>query len=265
MPKTIGIISIKGGVGKTTIAASLASDLSDNFDKKVLLIDANYSAPNLGLHMNIIEPYKSIHEVLANKTKIKNSIHYRFGVDVIPGSYIFESDFNPLKLKDKIKKIKNNYDFIVIDSSPTLDSEILSTILASDNLFIVTTPDYPTLSCSLKAIKFANQRGREISGIILNKVHNSKYELTLDEIEETTGIPVIAKIINDKKAIRSLLTRIPLSIYDRKSKFAREISNLSAALTNNKEKTSFYSKFLNPNLKVEQVNRQILKDKLYKN
>ena len=264
MSKTIGIISIKGGVGKTTIAASLACDLSDNYNKKVLLIDANYSAPNLGLHMNIIEPHKSIHEVLANKTKIKEAIHYRFGVDVIPGSYIFEADFNPLKLKDKIKKLKNNYDFIILDSSPTLDSEILSTILASDNLFIVTTADYPTLSCSLKAIKFANQRGREISGIILNKVHNSKYELTLDEIEETTNIPIIAKIPNEEKAIRSILSRIPISIYSRKSGFSREISNISAALTNSKENHSFFSKFWH-SLRKEQVNRQVLKDRLYNN
>ena len=49
MSKTIGLIAIKGGVGKTTISASLASDLVNHYGKKVLLVDANYSAPNLGL------------------------------------------------------------------------------------------------------------------------------------------------------------------------------------------------------------------------
>ena len=56
MAKTIGIVAIKGGVGKTTIAASLASDLVNSYKKKVLLVDANYSAPNLGLHMDVVEP-----------------------------------------------------------------------------------------------------------------------------------------------------------------------------------------------------------------
>ena len=53
MVKTIGVISIKGGVGKTTIASSLAADLVNHYGKKVLLVDANYSAPNLGLHIDI--------------------------------------------------------------------------------------------------------------------------------------------------------------------------------------------------------------------
>ncbi|MFH1290833.1 MAG: ParA family protein, partial [Nanoarchaeota archaeon] len=52
MTKTIGVIAIKGGVGKTTISAALATDLANHYGKKVLLVDANYSAPNLGLHMD---------------------------------------------------------------------------------------------------------------------------------------------------------------------------------------------------------------------
>jgi len=262
MGKTIGIIAIKGGVGKTTIAASLASDLVNYYKKKVLLIDANYSAPNLGLHMDIVQPEKTIHHVLTNKIRLKSAVHNRFGVDVIPGSYIFDQQFNPLKLKDKIKSIKEEYDFIILDSSPSLNEEILSTILAADNLFVVSTPDYPTLGCSLKAARLAKQRGKPISGVILNKVRDPFYELTIKEIEKTTDIPVVVKIPDDKTTTRAIFTRIPVCIYNRHSKFAKEISNLSAALTYNKEKRSILSFFL-PNFKREQVNRQILKKSFY--
>src|SRR3989344_5804816 len=129
MPKTIGIVSIKGGVGKTTIASSLASSLTNNFQKKVLLIDANYSAPNLGIHMDILSPESTIQEVLSNKSRMKSAIHNRFGVDVIPGNYMFQAQFNPLKLRDKINSIKSDYDFVILDSSPSLNEELLSTIL----------------------------------------------------------------------------------------------------------------------------------------
>ena len=170
MGKVIGIIAIKGGVGKTTISASLASDLANHYGKKVLLIDANYSAPNLGLHMDIVDPETTIHDVLAGKTRISRAVHPRYGVDVVPGSYSCTKKFNPLKLRDKIAVIKKNYDFIIIDSSPSLNEELLSTMLASDNLFLVSTPDYPTLSCALRAIKLARQRDKHILGIILNKI-----------------------------------------------------------------------------------------------
>ena len=82
MGKVIGIISIKGGVGKTTLSASVASELVHNYGKKVLLVDANYSAPNLGLHMDIVKPDKTIHDVLAGRERIWGAIHKKFGVDV---------------------------------------------------------------------------------------------------------------------------------------------------------------------------------------
>ena len=88
MGKTLGFISIKGGVGKTTVASALASNLANKQRKSVLLIDANYSAPNLGIHMDVNNPEKTIHDVLAGKTKIEHAVHKKHGVDVIAGSYI---------------------------------------------------------------------------------------------------------------------------------------------------------------------------------
>jgi MinD-like ATPase involved in chromosome partitioning or flagellar assembly len=263
MVKTIGVISIKGGVGKTTLAASLATDLVNNYGKKVLLIDANYSAPNLGLHMDILEPEKTIHHVLDKKIKAKSAIQQKFGVDVIPGEYVYNKSLPYLKLKDRLKTLKNNYDFVVLDSSPSLNDEVLSTMLAADSLFVVSTPDYPTLSCTLKAAKLAKQRGRPIAGIIVNKIRDPYFELNLSEIEEATGIPVVARIKDDKYAVRSIFSRIPLPIYRKKSPISKEINGLNAALTQNPEKKSIFSKILPFDFRREQINRELLKESFY--
>ena len=42
-----------------------------------------------------------------------------------------------MKLKSRIASVKDNYDFVIIDSSPAMNEELLSTIMASDNLFVV--------------------------------------------------------------------------------------------------------------------------------
>ena len=59
MSQSIGILSIKGGVGKTTTVVALGAAFAQQ-DKKVLIIDANFSAPNLGLHLGITQPAFSI-------------------------------------------------------------------------------------------------------------------------------------------------------------------------------------------------------------
>ena len=261
MGKAIGLISIKGGVGKTTLSASLASSLVNDFDKKVLLIDGNYSAPNLGLHMDVVRPKNTIHDVLMGKSVLKDAIHHVHGVDVVPGN-LSPPDVNCLKLKDKLKSVKKKYDFTIIDSSPSLNDELLSTMLASDSLMVISTPDYPTLSCSLHAAKLAKQRGRPIAGIIMNKIQDPRYELTVDDIEEATGIPVVAKIPHEKEGVKSLYLRTPLSLHKPNSKFSRELRKLGAALTNQEEKKGLWSKFAK-RFSREEVNRQLLREHFY--
>jgi septum site-determining protein MinD len=264
MNTTLGIISIKGGVGKTTIATTLAVDLATTYKKKVLLVDANFSAPNLGEHIDITESEKTIHHVLEGTTRIENAIYSRFGVDVIPGNMFHGTKVSPLKLKPVLEKLSQFYDFTIIDSSPNLDEETLATMLASNALFIVSTPDTPTLACSLKAAHVAKQRGTPIAGIILNKVTNTKFELSLDEIETITNIPVVAKIPHDKTAQQALFTRIPISVYDAKNKVSQEITALNAALTQTKKSTSFLKRMLPSIVSKHEVNRHLLKENFYK-
>lgn len=263
MAKTIGVISVKGGVGKTTLAAALATDLANHYKKKVLLVDGNVSAPNLGLHMDIVEHQGSIQEVLEGKKNISEAIHSRYGVDVIPGDAFYRNNVSSLKLKDKLSRVKKNYDYIVLDSSPNLNDEILGVMLASDALFVVTTPDYPTLSCSLQAAKLAKQRGRPIAGLILNKIRDPAFELTLKDMEHVMGIPVVARIPDEKVHVKSLFTRMPTTVHNKKSKFSREVNSLNSAITGESKRSNFKDLF--DRFRKENINRQVLRENFYTN
>ena len=261
MGKTIGLISLKGGVGKTTLSASIAASLVNNYGKKVLLVDANYSAPNLGLHMDIIAPEGSVHDVLAG-SKLSSAIHEKYGVDVIPGDFLYNRRINHLKLKNRLAYVKKNYDYVIIDSSPSLNDEVLSTMLASDELFLVSTPDYPTLSCSMKAAKLARQRNSPISGMIINRIDSPLYELTLEEVQESTGIPVVAKIKEDKSVKKALFDRVPATLYKKRSRFSKEVDKLCAALVGENEKKGIIARLFK-DFKKERVNRDVLRESYY--
>jgi septum site-determining protein MinD len=267
MGKTIGVVSLKGGVGKTSVVASLGSALSD-FGKKVLLIDGNLSSPSLGLHLNVIDPEKTLHHVLNREAYTRDAIYKINGIEglhIMPASIFNKMNVSPLQLRNRIKGLKRSYDIILIDSSPTLDEETLAVILASDELLVVTTPDRPTLSATIKAIKLAKQRGTPISGLVLNKVHNKDFEVSFDDVEGTLDIPVLAVIPYDLNMLRSLSEMKPYTSHKPNSKGSVEYKKLAGALVGEKYRQSTLKDFFRRIIPSRQeINREIFYDRVFK-
>ncbi len=262
--KTIGVISIKGGVGKTTTVANLGAILAE-FGKKVLIVDGNFSAPNLALHLGIVEPEFTLHDVLNKNVPIKKAIQSHGQYDILPGALLGRK-INAFELKRKLKEIKKDYDVIVIDSSPTLNEEIIATMVASDQLIVVTSPDYPTLSCTMHAVKTAKRKKIPIVGLILNKVRNKKFELTLEEIEQATDTPVLAVLPDDIKILESVAYTTPASQHSPLANAVIEYKKLAAALIGQDYKdprliTKIKNFFLN-DVRKEEINRTLFKENL---
>jgi septum site-determining protein MinD len=264
MGVSIGIFSLKGGVGKTTAVVSLGSAIA-SFGKKVLLIDGNISSPNLGLHLEIVDPEFSLQDVLEKKADPSQAIFKVGNLDVLPSSIFSSINANPLLLKEKIKALKRNYDYILIDSSPSLDNETLGAMIASDEILIVTTPDHPTLSTTLKAIKLAKQRGTPISGLILNKVHDKNFEISSTHIETTLEVPIMAVIPHDINFLRALSKFKSVVDFRPNSEATEEYKRLAATLIGEKYepiKLRHFLKWMNP--KKQDVNRALFYERVFK-
>ena len=262
--KTIGVISLKGGVGKTSVVSALGAAIA-SFGKKVLLVDANFSAPNLGLHFGY-EPEITIHDVLNGRANINHAIYNVGDFDIIPASLHYRGEINFLKLKDKLKILKNRYDVILIDSSPALNEETLSVILATDSLIVVTTPDFPTLNTTLKSVKIARQRGTPINGLVINKVYNKDFELSLEEIERKAEVPVMAVIPHDVNILKALSEFTPSTIFKPKSGASQEYYKLAAVLIGEKFKPVKLKRFFRwVNPQKQDINRMIFYKSLFGN
>lgn len=264
MGKTIGILSLKGGVGKTSAVLSLGSAISD-FGRRVLLIDGNFSAPNLGVHLNVIEPESTIHHVLNGDQNIEDAIVNLedFDLDLIPASIVYRTPINPFKLKDKIKLLKDRYDVILIDSSPALNDETLAVMLASDEIFIVTTPDYPTLSMTMKAIKDAKRRGVKVDGLILNKVYNKPFEISVGDIEKTAEVPVLAVIPQDVDVVKSVSKFSPAFSYNPNSRGSMEYRKLAGVIIGERHKPSFFQRLLHGMPRRQDINRELFYESVF--
>lgn len=144
--KVISIANQKGGCGKTTTAINLASALSEN-GQKVLLLDLDPQAhASLGLD---IESQDSIYNVISNltprKLRIDNIIkRCENKFDIVPSNILvgtLEQELSDeigreLKLREVLEPLKGRYDYILIDCAPSLGILTVNSIRASDELLI---------------------------------------------------------------------------------------------------------------------------------
>jgi pilus assembly protein CpaE len=262
MTNILAFVSIKGGVGKTTLALETASSLVHDFNKKVLLVDANLSAPNIGLYLDLTKE-STLHHAL-DGTLLHNVIYEAHGIDVIPASLNYENEVDPFKLKKILNKFKPGYDFIILDSSPNYE-ELKPIVAAADKIFLVTSPDNVTLTTTLKAAQIAKNQDTPIEGIIINRIRSPKHEYNLNEIEKISSLPVLAKIKDHKKIAEATNLKTPITLLDSANIISREIKKFASALCGSPEKEGWFQKLipLKNILQKEKVNREFLRQQFY--
>jgi len=147
MGKVIAISNQKGGVGKTTTAINLAASLAV-LEKKTLLIDADPQAnATSGLNFNPdSKDKKTVYEVLTGitqmsdvlrKTEIKNLDMVTAGIDLTGAEIeMVDLDKREFVLKEAIDSVKENYEYIIIDCSPSLGIITVNALTAANSVII---------------------------------------------------------------------------------------------------------------------------------
>jgi chromosome partitioning protein len=153
MGKIIAIANQKGGVGKTTTAVNLSASLGAG-EMKVLLVDIDPQAnASSGLGVRPTEDEPTIYEVILGDLKPAQAIRKTNLVDVIPSSprligaeiELVSQIAREYKLKEALSGIAENYDFVFIDSPPSLGLLTLNTLTAADAVLIPIQCEYYAL------------------------------------------------------------------------------------------------------------------------
>jgi flagellar biosynthesis protein FlhG len=163
--RVISVTSGKGGVGKTTIAANLALQLGRE-GKRVLILDGDFGMANVDIMFNV-RPQKNLYDVLRGESTIADIlIEVAKNVTLIPGgSGIFEmqnlSVFDKQALLDQVSGLGSTFDYMLIDTAPGIDDNVLYLNSAAQEICVVVTPDPSSLADSYALIKVLSQRYRE--------------------------------------------------------------------------------------------------------
>ena len=255
MGKIISVANQKGGVGKTTTTVNLGTILAKK-GKKVLLIDADpqgNATSGLGVEKDV---EKSVYDILVNDTEIEEV----YQDTMIKNLKVCPSNINlagaevelvsmmsrEQRLKEKLIKVKDEFDFILIDCPPSLGLVTLNSFTASDSVLI-------PVQCEYFALEGLGQLLNTIN-LVKKHLNKSLYIegalLTMYDIRTNLSNQVVKEVKKyfENKVYKTVIPRnvklseapsygMPITLYDPKSKGAKSYDKFTKEFLkiNNKE------------------------------
>ncbi len=261
MGKVISIANQKGGVGKTTSAINLAASLAV-LEHKVLLIDADPQAnATSGVGIDVKNVKTSIYECVVDDVDPRNIILKTNtpNFDLIPSHIdLVGAEIEMLNLpnrekilKQVIEKVKEDYDFILIDCSPSLGLITVNALTASDSIIIPVQCEYfalEGLGKLLNTIKIIQTRlnpDLQIEGFLLT-MYDARLNLSnqvYDEVKRHFQDMVFETVITRNIRLSEAPSYgVPVVAYDIASKGAQGYLNLARELLQNNNMTKIAHK-----------------------
>ncbi len=240
--RVITVTSGKGGVGKTNITINLAIALSEQ-GKRVIILDADFGLANIDVLFGIVPQYtlldvikdkKNILEVLTDGPRNTKFISGGSGVeDLVKLDSLQLSRFvENMAMLDKLA------DIIIVDTGAGLSENVMSFIMAADEVLLVTTPEPTSITDAYALIKMVSNRdktkkirvviNRSESGSEANDVLN-KLVLVADKFLGINLEPV-GYILHDESVVKAVKQQQPFSLIYPKSQAAKNIRDISDRL-----------------------------------
>jgi pilus assembly protein CpaE len=233
--RMVAVFSSKGGCGTSFIATNLAASTG----ARTVLVDLNLQAGDLPLFLGV-DPKYSFADMAENRMRLDDSLISSFttayssslSLLAAPKEADLADEIEPEHVFEVLQRLRESYDYVVLDPQHTFDSITLAALDQSDEIVLVLTLDIPAIRSTQRALEIFDRLGypRKKIRIVVNR-WSKQIDLDLRHVEKFLGEPVIGFVPSDyQTAVTSINLGRPLVQSEPNSKIALELKRLAQTI-----------------------------------
>lgn len=223
--RVITVFSAKGGCGKTTISTNLGAALADRGRRSVVIVDLDLAFGDVAIAMQLFPSHTIADAVPLGEANLDFGAlqllltPHSAGLTTLvapvePGA----AETIPAALVTRILELlRENFDYVIIDTPPAFDDQVLAAFDLSDSVVLLATLDIPALKnlkLTLETLDLLNYP-RERWKIVLNR-SDSKVGLAISEVEKTLRTAITAQVPSSRDVPASINRGVPIVLDDAK-------------------------------------------------
>ncbi|MBC8028934.1 MAG: AAA family ATPase [Pyrinomonadaceae bacterium] len=233
--RMIAVFSSKGGCGTSFVATNLAACS----EARTVLVDLNLQAGDLPLFLGV-DPKYSFADMAENRTRLDEALVKSFvtpyssnlSLLAAPKEADAADEIEPEHVFDVLQRLRESYEYVVLDPQHTFDSITLAALDQSDEIVLVLTLDIPAIRSTQRALEIFDRLGypRKKIRIVVNR-WSKQIDLDLRQVEKFLGEPVVGFIPSDyQTAVTSINLGQPLVRSDAGCKISQEIRRIARTI-----------------------------------
>jgi pilus assembly protein CpaE len=216
--RVVTVFSAKGGCGKTTLATNLAAALADRGRRQVCIVDLDLAFGDVAIAMQLFPAHTIADAVPLNGLIDSAAVaamltHHSAGLSAIvaPTEPSAAETIQATLISHLLDVLRNEFDYIVVDTPPTFDDHVLAALDVSDLIALIVTPDVP----ALKNLKITLETLLELSysrdkfRLVLNRA-DAKVGISHAEVEKTAQMVLSAQIPSSRDVPATINRGVPI-------------------------------------------------------
>ncbi len=237
--KVVTVFSTKGGVGKSMLATNLAVALAKTTGKRVAILDLDLEFGDVGIMLGL-KPQHTLFDAVQAFDRLDPEMlvglmqTHESGVKVMLAPIRPEDAeaISAARVAHVLKLMRDTFDFVVVDTSPSFSDAVLAALDRSDSIFMLTTMDV----ASIKNTRISLQKLRQLGftngrvNLVLNR-SDSKVLLEPAEVEHALGDRIVAHIPSDRCVPRAVNKGVPVITDVPRCNVSRSLMGLAQLVT----------------------------------